>query len=270
MTSQSTGPANAARVVQLSDMHLFANTSDVLVGMNCEEGLRDVLQLIRSSEPQLSAILCTGDISQDNSLASYQRLERALTELRVPQYWIPGNHDELARMREALGTQNSCFQRSFSLPGWRVVLLNSSVEGEVYGRLNAQELNALEHELEQGDDNVLICLHHNPVPVGAHWLQRHALQNPNELFARIDACPRVRVVLFGHIHHELESERNGVIYLGAPSTSVQFHPTSFDFALDNRNPGYRWLDLYADGRFDTGVRRVANKRYPVDFSGIGY
>jgi Icc protein len=251
-------------------MHLFANTSDALVGMSCEEGLRDVLQLIRSREHDLSAILCTGDISQDNSLASYQRLERALAEFQVPQYWIPGNHDELDCMREAVGPSHPCFTRAFSLPGWRVVLLNSRVEGEVYGRLAPQELEALDAELARGDDNVLICLHHNPVPVGAHWLQRHALQNPTELFAHLDACPRVRLVLFGHIHHELERERNGVTYLGTPSTCVQFHPTSFDFALDHQNPGYRWLDLSADGSFATGVNRVESKRYAVDFSGIGY
>jgi Icc protein len=270
LTSQSNGSARAAKVVQVSDMHLFANTSDALVGMNCEEGLRDVLQLIRSVELPLDAVLCTGDISQDNSLASYQRLETALAELKAPQFWIPGNHDELECMCEALGTTHPCFTRSFCLPGWRIILLNSAVEGEVYGRLSVDELEALDAALGEGDENILVCLHHNPVPVGAHWLQRHALQNPDALFQRLDACPRVRVVLFGHIHHELQRERNGVLYLGTPSTSVQFHPTSFDFALDRQNPGYRWVDLYPDGRFETGVRRVENKSYAVDFSGIGY
>ena len=54
------------------------------------------------------------------------------------------------------------------------------------------------------------------------------------------------------------------------STCIQFHPDSFDFVLDTVNPGYRWLDLNADGTLKTGVSRVKNKRYAVDFSGIGY
>jgi Icc protein len=117
---------------------------------------------------------------------------------------------------------------------------------------------------------VLVCLHHNPVPVAAAWLQVHALKNPDELFAVLDADPRIRAVLFGHIHHELNIERNGVRYLGSPSTCVQFHPTSEDFALDALNPGYRWLDLHPDGTFHTGITRVTGKSYDVDFSGIGY
>jgi Icc protein len=251
-------------------MHLFADTAGALAGMNCEAGLRDVLHEIQRHERDLDAILCTGDLSQDQSPASYQRLERALSELQTPQYWLAGNHDDLDGMHAALGPAHPCFSRAFSLPGWRVVLLDSHVVGEVQGWLAPSELAALAAELAHGDDKVLIALHHNPVPVAAHWLQRHALQNPEDLFALIDACPRVQVVLFGHIHHALECERKGVRYLGTPSTCVQFHPSSADFALDRQNPGYRWLDLGADGRFATGVRRVEHKRYAVDFSSSGY
>jgi len=271
MTSNTKNNDGAVRVIQITDMHLFADTTDMLVGMNCEEGLQDVLTLISEEQQDIATILCTGDISQDNSADSYNRLATAFDRFQAPHYWIPGNHDELEKMQLALGMEHPCFSRSFVLPGWRIIMLNSSVKGQVSGLLAESELAALRTILENNSEpNVMVCLHHNPVPVASNWLQQHALKNPEALFAVLDAFSMVKVVLFGHIHQALEKQRNGVSYYGSPSTCIQFHPDSFDFALDSANPGYRWFDLYADGSFSTGVSRVKNKRYAVDFSGIGY
>jgi 3',5'-cyclic-AMP phosphodiesterase len=262
---------NSYRLVQVTDTHLYADVSHVLVGMNCEQGLNDVMDLIRSKEKVIAGVLLTGDASQDNSAGSYQRLHRTLGTLGARQYWIPGNHDELKAMQKALDADNRCFDKTLRLGDWLVIMLASNVVGAVHGMLKKSELEFLETSLRTTDaKHVLVCLHHNPVPVKAAWLQHHALQNPDALFAILDRYPVTRAVLFGHIHHELEAERNGVRYFGSPSTCIQFHPTSEEFALDRRNPGYRWLELHEDGEIVTGVHRVRNKRYTVDFSGIGY
>lgn len=271
----ATGRERVARILQITDTHLFSQPGETLVGMDCDESLQDVLDLVRERElagPQLPAcILFTGDASQDNSLASYQRLELLLGSLGLPQYWIPGNHDELEQMGMAIGHDNPCFNTAITLGNWRILLLNSSVKGKVHGRLAEAALDGLRDAFRAAPEaNLLVSLHHNPVPVQAAWLQQHALQNPEALFAVLDAEPRVRAVLFGHIHHELSTVRDGVRFLGSPSTCVQFHPSSKDFALDVLNPGYRWLDLFADGTLETGVGRVEGKQYDIDFSGIGY
>ncbi|MES2607036.1 MAG: 3',5'-cyclic-AMP phosphodiesterase [Pseudomonadota bacterium] len=259
------------RLVQVTDTHLYADTSHVLVGMNCEQGLQDVMDLIRKKEKIIAGVLLTGDASQDNSAASYQRLHRTLATLGARQHWIPGNHDELKAMQKALDAGNRCFEKVINFGQWEVLMLSSNVVGAVHGFLKKSELEFLESQLKVTTaKHVLVCLHHNPVPVKAAWLQHHALQNPEALFAILDRYPQVRAVLFGHIHHELKRTRNGVAYYGSPSTCIQFHPTSEDFALDHRNPGYRWLELHDDGSLRTGVNRVRNKRYAVDFSGIGY
>jgi Icc protein len=41
--------------------------------------------------------------------------------------------------------------------------------------------------------------------------------------------------------------------MSSPSTCTQFRPNSDDFALDVRPPGYRWLDLTANGKIQTKV-----------------
>lgn len=261
----------SVRVVQVTDTHLFADVGDVLVGMNCETGMRDVIELVRQQEGSIAAVLCTGDISQDNSSASYRRFAEAVASLAAPQYWIAGNHDEIPKMKAALGADNPCFTRAFNLPGWRVIMLESNVVGQVHGRLEPGELDFLARELEASKHlSVLVCLHHNCVPVEAAWLQVHALKNSEDLFAVLDRHTHVKAVLFGHIHHELVHERRKVLYLGSPSTCIQFHPFSKEFRLDDLNPGYRWFELFSDGELRTGVKRVVGKRYPVDFLGIGY
>jgi Icc protein len=41
--------------------------------------------------------------------------------------------------------------------------------------------------------------------------------------------------------------------LGTPSTSAQFKPRVDHFEIDDLPPAFRWLDLYPDGRLDTGL-----------------
>ncbi|HEX7764018.1 MAG TPA: 3',5'-cyclic-AMP phosphodiesterase, partial [Cellvibrio sp.] len=65
-------------------------------------------------------------------------------------------------------------------------------------------------------------------------------------------------------------QRKGVSLLATPSTCVQFKPKCDNFTVDTQMPGYRWFDLRADGQFDTGVARVTNKQYVIDYRSAGY
>jgi Icc protein len=44
-----------------------------------------------------------------------------------------------------------------------------------------------------------------------------------------------------------------VLFVSTPSTCAQFLPKSEFFALDERPPAARWLELHADGRIETEV-----------------
>ena len=58
----------------------------------------------------------------------------------------------------------------------------------------------------------------------------------------------------GHIHQSHEADWDGIPVYSTPSTCFQFKPKSVDFALDDLPPAYRWIDLYSDGKIDTGVK----------------
>jgi Icc protein len=44
--------------------------------------------------------------------------------------------------------------------------------------------------------------------------------------------------------------------LGAPSTCFQFLPESKEFSVDNTAPGYRLIQLYADGQIKSEIIRL--------------
>jgi Icc protein len=67
---------------------------------------------------------------------------------------------------------------------------------------------------------------------------------------------RLRSVVFGHAHQDVEGNCANVPVYGAPSTCFQFKPGSEKFALDTLSPGYRWLYLTDDGGVTTQIRRV--------------
>ena len=72
----------------------------------------------------------------------------------------------------------------------------------------------------------------------------------------IDANSHVKAVVCGHVHQATDRQRNDVRFMSTPSTCAQFLPGSEFFALDDRPPGLRWLELKPDGRIETEVAWV--------------
>lgn len=247
----------AVRIVQLTDTHLFADGEREMLGMATARSLQTVLKAVAALSPLPDRILLTGDLSQDETPQSYERLAELLEPLDVPTYSIPGNHDIPAMMQAILRVAPWSSDRFFQTGGWAVILLDSTAPGMVAGMLSAEQLHTLEwHLSQQADCPTLVALHHPPVAIASPWMDRIGLQNASDFLAIIDRHPQVKIVLFGHIHQEFEGERHGVRYLGTPSTCVQFQPRALEMALDHLSPGFRLLTLHPDGGFETTVHRV--------------
>jgi Icc protein len=257
-------------LVQLTDSHLFADAQGRLLGMDTADSLSRVVELVRAEQPRVDLILASGDLSQDGSLESYQRFAALTAPLDAPARWFAGNHDEAQMLHEAcVGTER--LQMVTDLGSWRLIALDSSIPGAVPGRLDAAQLAQLEAALDSaGERHVLLSFHHHPIPVGCNWLDPIGLRNAEALFAVVDRYPNLRCMLWGHVHQEIDRQRNGVRLLASPSTCVQFAPGSEEFQVDSTAPGYRWLRLYDDGRLDTGVSRVTGITFEVDYSVKGY
>jgi Icc protein len=249
------GDARAQKLIQLTDCHLYADPDTDHKGVQPGRSLEYVSRHIAERHADLAALLLTGDLSQDESILSYERLESVIAGFTVPVYAIPGNHDRREHMLAAFGDRIE-LAGEFELDYWKILLLDSTVAGQTGGLLARIELDRLQRELELSTAPCLVALHHHPVPIGSAWMDRLGLLNNEALLSILHRHNQVRAVVFGHIHQEFELRREHVLYLGAPSTCVQFKPASQDFAIDDRPPAYRVLILHADGRLDTFVEYV--------------
>lgn len=221
-------------LVQLSDSHLFAEADAVLLGMNTRESLRRAVELVREQQPQIDLVLATGDLSQDGTLASYQRFREMTALLDAPVRWIPGNHDEPQIMAQA-AVHSDLLEPVVDVGNWRITLLDSAVPGSVPGYLQDSQLQLLAQALSEAPArHHLVCFHHHPVSIGCAWMEPIGLRNPDALFAVLDRFPQVRAVLWGHVHQEIDRERNGVRLLASPSTCIQFAPGSEDFRVSEQ------------------------------------
>ncbi|MFJ3262833.1 3',5'-cyclic-AMP phosphodiesterase [Pseudomonas sp. NPDC086581] len=269
MPTQSSA-SDSVLVVQLSDSHLFAQENGRLLGMDTADSLTQVVRLVGEEQPAIDLVLATGDLSQDGSVESYRRFRDITAPIAALTRWFPGNHDEMEPMREA-AAGTDLLDPVIDLGAWRVILLDSTIPGAVPGQMTVEQIQLLERAIQAAPDkHLLISFHHHPVSIGSQWMDRIGIYNPERLFAVIDRYPNVRCLLWGHVHQEIDRMRGDVRLLASPSTCVQFTPGSEDFCVDSPAPGYRWLRLLPNGQVETGVSRVTDIEFEVDYSIKGY
>ncbi len=250
-------------VVQITDTHLFAEADKEMRGCVTFATLQSVVHRLMHLTPTPDLLLLTGDLSQDETRESYQRLYDLLAPLNIPAYWIPGNHDCPMVMSEVLSTAPFSAERYIRCGKWAIALLDSTIPGSVDGEISLEQLTWLDQQLQQTPGiPTLIALHHSPVPVGSDWMDQVGLRNGSDLLTIVDRHPHIKGVLFGHIHQEFDQSRGGVRYLASPSSCVQFVPNSPNFAIDDCAPGFRCLTLYPDGEFHTTLERLALSYQP--------
>jgi 3',5'-cyclic-AMP phosphodiesterase len=264
-------PAGAIRILQVTDPHLYADPDNRLVGLKTQESLDLVLELARKRVLPVDLILVTGDLVHDSTPAGYQRLRGSIATLGAPAYCLPGNHDNSEVMAKWFNYGAISTQCCVPQGDWTLVMLDSTIPNSPMSHLPESELDRLAACLDTSrDKHILVCLHHQPVPVGSAWMDTMLVDNAEAFFAIVDRHPNVRGILFGHIHQIFEGERNGVKLFGSPSTCIQFTPGKDDFGLDPIPPGFRWLVLLPDGGIRSGVERLATIPDGLDFNSWGY
>lgn len=177
------------RLIQLSDLHL---TGRVGADPSYQKFLQ-VLDLACQYEPDFFVL--TGDLVNDGVQAGYAWLFGVLNQTGVPYACIAGNHDVTHEHNAHLPFE----QRTFSpikkhpqlldcqrilLGHWQILLLDSSIAGDIAGRLSYEQLVWLSHQMTT-DRPTIIALHHHPVAVGSAWIDKYKLQNHQMFLALI-------------------------------------------------------------------------------------
>jgi len=243
------------RLIQITDLHFRQRPGDILTsGIVTDHSLCRVLDRLSERESSSTPVLVTGDLVHDPVVAAYRRLRKTLERYPFTFYCLPGNHDDPAMMHDHLATANVITAAAAKMGGWTLLMLDSTVAQMPFGRLGPERMTRLREHLDGvREGHVLLALHHHPVAVRSPWMDRMALADSADLFAAVRDSGRVRAVLFGHVHQEVDREHAGARLLGTPSTCVQFAPHTLTMSLDGKAPAYRWVELYPDGFLETGV-----------------
>jgi len=243
----------SVRLIQFSDMHLFGDPDERLRGIATLPALQAVLADARRRCRRSDAVLLTGDLVQDDP-GGYRWIRQIFGASDVPVLCLPGNHDLPEHMRAALSSAPFRIEGHSEFGRWLVVMLNTWVANDAGGRLGTEQLERLRIVLdEHRNHHVLLCLHHHPISMHSDWLDQVGLSDADAFMGIVRSHPNVRGVLWGHVHQALDSFVGGVRFMATPATCAQFLPGSREFAIDDRPPGYRVLELNPDGTITTEV-----------------
>lgn len=259
------------KIIQISDIHLFADKNRELLGVKTEESFQAVVDLIKAQDNDMDFILLSGDLTQDGTHEAYLRVVNMLKSFNVPIYCVPGNHDDSKIMGHVYPRETVSNHRHIILKNWHLILLDSQKPGSVEGYLDQSQLKYLQHCLQTYPEHqAIVVMHHQPLPVGCEWLDKLGVTNAEELWDILSRYPNVHTILFGHVHQTSEQEKNGIKCYSLPSTCIQFKCHQDNFGLDEIPPGYRWIKLYDDKRIETGIKRVSKYIGTFDPNAKGY
>ena len=183
--------------------------------------------------------------------------------------FLQGNHDEVAAMTSELLNDHIKNQRSSDNGDWKLLFVNTKVEGASHGYVDEEELNWLRETLEQSQStaqSILLAMHHTPLRLCAS--SSCQLHNADELLQLLSNYPQVKGLVAGHTHNDIEAEHEHFRIMTTPSTMLQVthnqkegFKTNSEFwnyhQADTTRHGYRVLDLQVDGCFTSEVHWVA-------------
>jgi Icc protein len=252
-------------ILQITDPHLLDTEDDLLRGVPPAKTLHMILDEARKRFPNPGRIVWTGDLAESESKDGYDLFREIIGDWYEQSLFLPGNHEDRELMRAALpqihGTGNERMSHVTEYNGWRLLLLDSREDGEVFGQLHSEDLDVITEAFRDDPDiPTLVFLHHQPVDMDS-WLDPGQLRNKDALAEALTGFHGVRGIFFGHIHSEFAADFVGMRAHATPSTVFQFDITGDGEAFDQRPPGFRFITLH-DSTFETGVIRLPELTYP--------
>ena len=249
----------STKIIQITDLHLNKSKEMISNGVNTLDSANMVINKIRNNEEDIDCLVLSGDLSNDYSIESYDHLIHLLKDFNQPIYLMSGNHDS-PYLLKSLTKNNNIFFKSFDcFDNWGFFMFNTKKENSPNGLLNIEELEYLDEVLANVlYQNIIIFLHHHPVPIGSASMDSMIIENAELLIERIIKSDKIKAVSWGHIHNEFYLTLGSAKLFSTPSTCYQAKERSENFIIDTEAlPGYRKIILNKNGSFDTEVIRVS-------------
>ena len=123
-------------IAQITDLHIGAPEA----GNSPDNSLRlvQVLDAIKTLEPQPDMVIATGDLTQDGRPEQYHKLKSLIANFPIPIHWMLGNHDDKAAFQTAFeinGASANSISSVIETDTLRLILLDSHGAGRHAGKI---------------------------------------------------------------------------------------------------------------------------------------
>lgn len=254
-------PTEAVYFVHISDSHIGPTAKYSRHGYQSQPCAERAVEIINSLPATPDFVIHTGDVVTDPDERSYKRAAKIFSKLNVPIYFVTGNHDR-ARLihryltsgpRDDFSINLDSLSYSFEIKGYRFLVLDARGPDEIdpHGVMSEAQMEMVRAEATKDGPPLTVFLHFPALPMNSIWMDAYMLViNGEQLHqALLPAKNRLRGVFYGHIHHSMQTMRDGIVYTAVPSLFSQFAAWPNDTAVREDHdalPGFNFVHLLPD------------------------
>lgn len=231
--------------VHITDTHVGPNRDFFLKGVTPFDPAFRLIHALENLPFTPAFVVHTGDVAADPDENSYRLINELFMPLKIPVYYVAGNHDDSGMIRRILNLgkvdlidpREDVLSYAFSVGEHRFVTLDAKPDAKPWcGRLPEEQFAFLDRELAAGPKSLTVFLHYPAISPGVPWIdEKMILINGTQLHDRLRTLPAgvVRGVFSGHIHRGISVLKDSILYQSAPSPATQFEtwPGSSDLVF---------------------------------------
>ena len=256
--SVQSASAQTAYFVQISDTHIGPSARFERHGHNALSCARRVVEIINGLPQRPDFVVHTGDVVYDPDPEAYRLAARTFARLNAPVYYVVGNHDRARDInhflpmgpREVLAEDRDLLSYAFEARGYRFLVVDARGPDEIdpHGLFSARQLEIVREEVSRDGPPLVIFTHYPIFPLNSVWMDTYMLTLNGAAFHDIvrEAGSRLRAVFHGHVHQNMQTLRDGVLYTSIASVFAQFAawPNDVVTSFDTQHPpGYGFVHL---------------------------
>lgn len=227
-----------SRIIQITDTHVVAPPDLVAGRVDTRRPLENCVARIRAALGEIGPvdlIVATGDLTDHGRAEDFETFRRLIAPAGLPVVAIPGNHDRREPMRaafahEAFMPKSGPVDWLIDLADYRLIGLDTLVEGKTGGALSARSLGFLRAALDgAGARPALVALHHPPFETGIRFMDEIGLANAADFSAALEGRKAATRVICGHVHRHITGMAGGWPAIIGPGTA---HAIPADYRPD--------------------------------------
>ena len=254
-------PTEAVYFVHISDSHIGPTADYSRHGHLSQPCTERAVEIINNLVTTPDFVIHTGDVVTEPDERSYKRAAQIFSQLNVPIYFVTGNHDRARDLQRYLtfgprhdftNNQNS-LSYTFEVKGYRFLVLDARGPDEIdpHGVMSEEQMGVVRAEASATGPPLTVFLHFPVLPLNSIWMDAYMLVINGEKLhqALLPAKNRLRGVFYGHIHHSMQTMRDGIMYTAVPSLFSQFAAWPNDTIVredPTALPGFNFVHLLPD------------------------